>query len=1484
MVKLASSNNKNILMPFSRLHPFFIALSWGFFSLATAPLVFASESQETSSELNTPYTQTMDEDGSSWLLNPNNFDIELNYDSYSVAEGLSQSIVTSIVEDNEGFVWIGTLNGLNRFDGTDFKHFFADNNSGLPSSFIRSLLIDQQGRLLVGTDSGLAVYDNSKESFKAWTNQGVSLTEPVWALDKSEDHVFIGLNKKVLILKNDNITSFSSDEFKEITEMKFNDNILFIRNYEGDILKIENKKVEKIFSSSIDIASFSGELFITSNEGLYTYKSGKLKKRSDEKHSLIVTIDDELISRVGDRLLLTNKNKIDHNIGVIPNKNNSHTNSVITASKNNIFITFMNKGFIKINRKQNISIKPSEIKDNTWSMTNDAKYIYIASDSSTIKIYTHELEYEKELITNAAYGAKYIAIINNDFFVGSATGLIKIDLISGNSLTLSDENISHLSVNDNTLIVASDKGDVMLINENSEVIEQFKLESNYPIYDILIDNKRIWIASQNGLTLRENKVLTKVIDNEFVTSIKLFNDVILFGTRTTLYSIDTNNLNIVEIYSHNKIIYSIITDGSKIITSSNGEICITDYKTKKTTTLNSRHGIQADYNLLSSLNISDNWIFGGTDGLSIIRNDFHDIISRHAKPKTMIASFSVFNTIQSTENLLIKKPINLLKEITLKFTDYPFSFKFIVPGKALDEVDFFYQMQGLSDDWLPAKEVNSATYTNLSHSEYFFNVYAIDKLTGQQGPTKSIKVIITPPWWFSLEAKLVYALLTLLFIASITRAYLRRRAVQKQIALSEERLKLSLWGSGDEMWDWDIQSGNIYRSNIWGILDFPQDGQRTGELGSESNIHPQDQARVQAALEAHFKGETNHFEITYRVKDRNNNWLWILDRAKIVERDNNERPLRMTGTIKDINSIKQTEEQLRLFARAIENISEGMFILDESYQFVEVNSACCELLLQEKSTFQGEILSFSLYPESFSAQIRQLIKQQGYWSGDIEAAKADNSQFLMSLAIDSIKNEQGEISHYVGIFSDITRRKQQEEELRKLTNNDILTGLPNRSSLQVTLSNLVKKDTHHTLMVLDLDNFKRINDSLGHQVGDDLLIQVAKRIETTIPAQASLYRLGGDEFAILLDNNPDIGSSAAIATNVIEALKRAFEVQDENLVIGLSIGIVLYPEDEQNEQALLRKADIAMYHAKSGGGNRYQFYSESLNQNVLRQLEVENLIREGLRDDLFEVHYQAKVNLKLNRVTGMEALVRLNHPVHGLIPPNDFIPLAEENGLIIEIGDIVLRKACTAAQKWREQGIFNGRIAVNLSSKQFALPDLVQRIESILRLTQLPAENLELEITEGTVIKNPESAIKVMQQLTKMGISLALDDFGTGYSSLSYLKRFPIHRLKVDKSFVDDIDKSDMDLKMVDSIITIAHNMGLTVVGEGVEQASQLAILRALNCEEIQGYIFSRPVPEAEFTELLNLDASKDIQQAASDIESINEFIKMKKINLKKHP
>ncbi|MBQ4892087.1 EAL domain-containing protein [Shewanella sp. MMG014] len=1393
-----------------------------------------------------------------------NYELLLNSTSYNVDDGLSQSTITSIVEDSKGYVWLGTVNGLNRFDGKNFRHFFAEDGiSNLPSSFVKTLFIDENDRLIVGTNKGLAVFDEDSESFTPVLIENKPINEPIWFISDLSQGIALGLNNKILIL-NKGLTrviwGFESEALQEVKRIIELDNSFYIRNYVGNVFELTDNDLAVIETNSNDISLLNEEIIISTKNGLYSYKNDKKSLFSNLELTYLEQSKDqmEITSIVGSDIVKVSKELNIEHVGFI-SLEGSIKRPIIKETKSAIFIADVNLGLIVVDRSRNL-IKNSKLHtSNIWSITKNSENIFIALDSSIIKVLDKSLNEVNTIDLKNIDGPKSIKLLNNSLYVGTINGLVKVDLSSLEQSKISDYQITNVTSDEknNEIYAATIDGNVFTFVNDVEV-NSISTEERYPIFDIEKQGNTFWIASQGGLFKITKNGTEKIYSKNMVTSLALDGNDLLFGTRNSLLRLSTTTLSLDEIYKNNKLIYSIEAFDNFIVSSSASEINITNKINSKNITVSTKHGAQGDYNSQGSIVLGSTSLFSGSNGLSIINPTeiYQEIISIDST-NVALNDFQLFNVSEKVGGKILTQPINKQKNITLKYSDYPFSFTFIAPGKSLDDFTFYYQMEGLNDDWLPSQSTNSATYTNLSAGEYNFHVYALNNLSEKRGETKTITVTVTPPWYYSFEAKLTYTLLFLLFLLVVSKILLRRREIQKQIALSEERLKLSLWGSGDEMWDWDIETGEIYRSNIWGTLEFPQDGRRSGKPGEESNIHPLDQQRVKTALNDHFKGLTDHFEVTYRVKSREDLWMWILDRAKIVERDHKENPVRMTGTIKNINNLKQTEEQLRLFERAIENISEGMFILDEKYRFVEVNDACCVLTAQPREEFIGQLFTFGRYPESYSNQVHASLSQQGCWNNELEADRGDGSHFLMELTVDAIYNEQGETTHYVGVFSDITRRKQQEEELRKLTNSDLLTGLPNRSSLQVTLNNLVKKDIHHTLMVLDLDNFKRINDSLGHQIGDELLVDVAKRIQNNVPKHVSLYRLGGDEFAILVDQNPDIGSCAAIASRIIDSLKEEFKIDRESLVVGLSIGIVLYPEDEQNEQALLRKADIAMYHAKSGGGNRYQFYSESLNQNALRQLEVENLIREGLKEDLFEVYYQPKVDLKNDNLVGMEALVRLVHPDFGVISPNEFIPLAEENGLIVEIGDLVLRKACFAAQKWREQGIFTGRVAINLSSRQFALPDLQQRISTVLQLTKLPACHLELEITESTIIKNPENAIKVMNQLSKMGVTLALDDFGTGYSSLSYLKRFPIHCLKIDKSFVDDISKSDRDLKMVDSIITIAHNMGLSVVGEGVEDDAQLNILKALKCEEIQGYIFSKPVPEKDFTELLNINFDK---------------------------
>lgn len=536
-----------------------------------------------------------------------------------------------------------------------------------------------------------------------------------------------------------------------------------------------------------------------------------------------------------------------------------------------------------------------------------------------------------------------------------------------------------------------------------------------------------------------------------------------------------------------------------------------------------------------------------------------------------------------------------------------------------------------------------------------------------------------------------------------------------------------------------------------------------------------------------------------------------------------------------------------MLAASITNISDGVCIYDHQFKVVETNQSFSKITGYSRDDMVGRTLQLTLYSPDYLNQIKQMVQQHGSWHGEIEDLRKDGTVYQMELTFDAIFDDSNEISYYVATFSDITDRKNAERELRRLSNTDTLTGLPNRSYFQVSHSNLVRKRIMHALLLFDLDNFKKINDSLGHEIGDHLLMHVAERVAEVGRPQDTFYRLGGDEFNLILEDTADVRIITTAAKRILECLSEPFHISGHDIVVSSSIGIVVYPNDGQSSQELLQNADTAMYHAKNRGGNTYQFFNESMNKNAVRRLQVENQLRQSLRNNYLQVHYQPKVSLRTNTFVGLEALVRLEIPGTGIISPAEFIPLAEETGLIIDVGERVLRQTCRDMREWVAAGAVQGRVAVNLSAKQFLQPDLTKRIMAILSEEGLAAEHLELEITEGVVMDDPERAIEIMTELNNCGIHLALDDFGTGYSSLAYLKRFPIQTLKIDKAFIDDINGAERDRNMVASIVAMAHNLGLDVVAEGVVDHQQASTLSHLNCEFAQGFLFAEPLRREHF-------------------------------------
>ncbi|WP_405128727.1 EAL domain-containing protein [Pseudoalteromonas sp. PB2-1] len=683
-----------------------------------------------------------------------------------------------------------------------------------------------------------------------------------------------------------------------------------------------------------------------------------------------------------------------------------------------------------------------------------------------------------------------------------------------------------------------------------------------------------------------------------------------------------------------------------------------------------------------------------------------------------------------------------------------------------------------------------------------------------------------------------------------------------QLRISEHRLKSTVEGSGDTLWDWNIKTGEVIRINDKYTADT---NNAAGFPPNRDLIHPHDLQHVEKALKKHFAEHTAFFEASYRIKDSLERWHWVLDRGKIIEKDVNLNPLRMTGTVRDISQLKSTEARLNLFAKCVESLTDAIAIYDKNFKLVDLNPSFLTLFGGTREQYLKKDFALFGYDQSYVDEIKATVRATDHWQQEVKLRNAQRQLLPIEISIDEIKNEHNQICNYVVVYSDQTERKKAESQLHNLSNRDRTTGLPNRNLFFTNLKKLAKQDNHHALLVFDLDNFKKINDSLGHQLGDSLLAKLAMRLNKLTREKDVFYRLGGDEFALVMSGTNDIHTITRMAKLFLAAIATPFNMAGHELVITSSVGIVLFPEDGNTPELLLKNADTAMYHAKKKG-NSYLFFNDTMNRQAVKRLQIENLMRYGLKEDHFEVYYQPKMNIRTGKLDGMEALVRFITPKKGIISPGMFIPIAEETGQIIEIGEVVLNKACRDVKAWIDQGLFNGRVAVNLSAKQFSLPDLTTRIDVILQKNELPSYFLELEITEGTVMDDPNEAISVMRSLSARGIHLAMDDFGTGYSSLAYLKQFPLNTLKVDKAFIDDM-QSERGRNMVDSIVTIAHNLDLHVVAEGVEKAEQIAMLEQLNCQTVQGYYYSKPLSQPEFTAFLKKQRNKSAPSLLRSVE-----------------
>lgn len=658
-------------------------------------------------------------------------------------------------------------------------------------------------------------------------------------------------------------------------------------------------------------------------------------------------------------------------------------------------------------------------------------------------------------------------------------------------------------------------------------------------------------------------------------------------------------------------------------------------------------------------------------------------------------------------------------------------------------------------------------------------------------------------------------------------------------------------------WTLDLRNNHLeWSDEIFRIFEIDPANFSASYEAFLDAIHPEDREKVNRAYNESLTSR-QPYEVGHRLLFPDGRIKFVQEHCETLYGEDGT-PLVSRGTVHDISELHRAEAALHLYANAFRHSGEAIMITDSDNRIIAVNPAFTILTGYAGEEAIGKdpklLASGRTPPETYQGMWAAL-RESGFWQGEFWDRRKDGRVYPKWAAISLIRDEKGQVTHHIASFTDISERKAAEERIQHLAHHDVLTGLPNRFSLENRLEQVLlsarRESREVAVLFVDMDRFKTINDTLGHQIGDLLLIEVASRLQASVRESDIVARLGGDEFVVVLTGMESGMDSAHSADKIVKSLGLPYRIENNDLHTSPSIGISIFPNDGGDSQALMKSADTAMYHAKELGRNNYQFFTAAMTTAAVEKLALERDLRIALEERQFELHYQPKVRTTDGSVCGVEALVRWRHPENGLIPPLKFIPIAEETGLIEALGEWVLDEACRQQAIWRGQGIKNACVAVNLSALQLRSPTLVESVRAIMEKHGIPNDALELEVTESAAMDNPERAIGQLKALRKLGVALAIDDFGTGYSSLAYLKLLPIQVLKLDRTFVSDIENDENDAAISAATLALAHNLGMKVVAEGVETEGQRDFLAAHRCDFLQGYLFSKPLPAEEATAFL---------------------------------
>lgn len=1465
-------------------------------------------------------------------------------------QGLSQSSVLDLMVDSNGFLWVATAGGLNRFDANKVSRMTATEH-GFDDIVFNKVIEDQQGQIWAAAENiGLYLYNKDNSIFDLFMAiPAVSEVEKYQyigdVIDEDIDHLLFTLDDEIRRLnKNTGQTTPIFSLNHDIASDTWFRTLLLHNNYiyagfTKGLLQLDLKTGQHQYVPYLDklnasddqqnvkhLSSAGGRLYIGTVEGLYSLDLTELENSSGMPDSPLqarLHIVDYNIWQMhwqGSAALvateqgLFNFSSVDNTLQLIFRFSDSelglYDDNIIDIAADEFggyWLASRDDGafywhprslaFDHISRQTTLGKQLSNDKifhlaadsdNNLWIGTSNGLNKLNVSTGATSSYFVSD---DLKAIWHPGTVQQVVVDPNNPkllWFVAS-TGLNLFDTVSAELLPLPIANeedrlllqntfyfyantsqtntrlyfnhdakvyrytpatgsITELEVfqqlpmhyyagivgalpgrPDEILVAASDQ--VWLYNSKSDTIRQiYQAESYQPMLQrhadqIVLDDYGILWLGINGIGLLGFDNESLELKHQFTTSDKLIAE--------QAYALQKDEFGAIWFSSHSGL-------------------ARLQPKTLQIEHFSKADGLKVhEFNGSASAMLADGRIaFGSMRGIIMVEPA--KLVSPEPRPKVNITDISVLaGDFKPRSGILNDMQLQIghndlgiqLQFSAMHFRDnHKMRYRIWLEGR--DKLDY------------PEQQANNVVFPRLRSGTYRFNVVAIAPHTGKESEVSSVSLVIAAAPWRSNWAILLYALLGLGLLYHLYR--LRREQqhlineAHLEVITSEQRLKQALASVDSGAFEWRADKNSLYGSRMQLMLGY-------GELMNHitfqqhlSLIHLEDRVNYQQQWQRFLEHPDSSFDITYRLKHKAGHWLWFRDQGRATELDSKEQVLKVTGTYSNITETRANMEKAKLFGEAFQQTRDWVVILDSKQRVIAANqsfSAAFGSVEQYLDNPRTHHLGISLVRRRYYTKLLHELAAGAHWQGEEQVITPDGRERPTLINISAIGEQH--VAFYVLVFTDITAQKLAEEELRYLANYDALTGLPNRALLMDRILHAMEQSRRDkkslALCFIDLDKFKQVNDSLGHDIGDLLLKEVARRLGLSLRERDTVARIGGDEFVVLLEGYRRGENVSMVARKMLSVVSEPMQLGPHTVGVSPSIGIALYPDDALTAQELLKHADVAMYHAKEAGRNNFQFFTNEMNEKAHMQLARETRLRKAHQHNEFFNVYQPIVDSSQHKMVGAEVLMRWQS-TDGIVSPVDFIPLAEELRLIVSMTQHLLERALADLSQWRQDGI-DIYLSVNLATQHLEQNNLASHTAALLHKYQLPASCLRFEVTESALMNDQQSAIETMLALNALGIQLALDDFGTGYSSLKYLKQLPIDAIKIDRSFVSDIGIDQSDETIIDAMLSMANSLGMYCIAEGVETTEQLAFFTERNCVLIQGYLFSKPLTKAQIPE-----------------------------------